>query len=194
MQYTDQDVQQVMDFQKCNRIKAIHLIKRLGGVEKAVAFVKAAPVSPAAKPEVDPKATHEAHAGKKTMKVAKPKHVKHDLPKTNTEIVKESRETLDDVIRAALRSAYKKVCPVIAILGQRFTEPSQTSGYPFYRVLADTPDGLQVVFVAGFYKGGPGPSASIKPAVKSSPTVKQALARIARATKRAAERLEREPK
>ena len=76
-------------------------------------------------------------------------------------------------------------------LGQRFTVPSKKSGFPFYRVLADAgKDGLVAVFVGGFYAGGPGPTASISPAVKSSYTVKMLLARLARRTKRAADKLE----
>src|SRR5262249_29047404 len=42
--YTDEQVKQVMDAQKVDRIRAIHLIKRMkGDVAKAIAYTKTAP-------------------------------------------------------------------------------------------------------------------------------------------------------
>ena len=163
---------------------------------QAIRKMQAGKTPGAAKPAVTATKVKSAKAPKAAKPKAekKAKRAERDLPESCTDVVKATRDELDGVIRAALKSAHGKVCPVIAVLGQRFTEPSKTSGYPFYRVLADTPDGLQVVFVGGFYKGGDGPSASIKPAVKSSPTVKAALARVARATKRAAEALKADAK
>jgi hypothetical protein len=119
-----------------------------------------------------------------------PKHkAVSDLPKTSSEQVKVNRDELDDVIRKALKEGYGHVCPVLGVLGSRFAVPSQTQGFPYYRVLADVSKNsngseLVAVFVSGFYKGGPGATASIAPAVKSSYTVKNLLARIERRTKR----------
>lgn len=57
--YTDEQVKQVMDAQKVDRIRAIHLIKRMqGDVAKAVAY------APAAKPAAKPKAAKKAKAKK----------------------------------------------------------------------------------------------------------------------------------
>ena len=57
--YTDEQVKQVMDAQKVDRIRAIHLIKRMqGDVAKAIAY------APAAKPAAKPKAAKKAKAKK----------------------------------------------------------------------------------------------------------------------------------
>jgi len=128
----------------------------------------------------------------------KPKAAKRrtsaNLPKKSSEQIKVNREKLLDVIRKALREGYGHPCPVLGVLGQRFAVPSESQGYPFFRVLADVgkvPDGkeLVAVFVAGFYKGGPGPKATISPVKKNSYTVDKLLARIERKTKRAAKKL-----
>jgi len=186
MQYNDEQVQQVMDAQKCNRIKAIHMIKRFGDVAKAIAYVNE---PPAAKPEVDRKATRAAHAGKKAAPKAAKKAVA-ELPKKSSEQVKVDMAELDDVIRKALKAGYGHACPVLGVLGKRFAVPSQSQGFPYYRVLAEvggpSKSELVAVFVSGFYPGGPGPKASITPAVKSSYTVSALLKRIDRKTKREA--------
>jgi hypothetical protein len=129
-------------------------------------------------------------AAKKSEQKVK-KSATANLPAKSSDHIKINREELDDVIRKALRSGYGRAVPILGVLGQRFTAPSKKSGFPFYRVLADAgKDGLVTVFVSGFYSGGPGPTASISPAVKSSYTVKMLLARLARKTKRAAESVE----
>ena len=175
--YTDEQVAKVMEAQKSTRIAAIQLIKRVGA-EKALTFVKNAdaPVAKAAKPK----------AAKKARKAVA------DLPKKSSDQVKVDRAKLDDIIRKALKEAYGHVCPILGVLGQRFAVPSQSQGFPFLRVLADVggPGKSELVacFVSGFYPGGPGPRASIAPAVKSSYTVKRLLDSIAKREKRAAKK------
>jgi len=126
------------------------------------------------------------------VKAAAKRRKTANLPKKSSEQVKVNREELDAVIRKALREGYGHPCPILGVLGQRFAVPSESQGYPFYRVLADVgkvPDGkeLVAVLVAGFYKGGPGPKATISPVKKNSYTVDKLLSRIARKTKKAAE-------
>ena len=167
---TEQEITAVMAERKLKRTSAIQFLRRKGKVQAAPATAVAAKAAAA------PKAKN---AAKKTAS---------ELPETSSEQIKVDREKLDDTIRKALRSSYGKVCPIIGVLGQRFSEPSRKSGYPFYRVLADTPDGLVAVFVSGFYGGQM--NVSMKAAVKSSYTVKRLLARHIRKTKAAAEKLE----
>jgi hypothetical protein len=116
---------------------------------------------------------------------------KADLPEKSSGKVKANKEELDAVIRKALKEGYGHVCPILGVLGQRFAVPSKSQGFPYYRVLAEVggpgKSELVAVCVSGFYEGGPGPKASISPAVKSSYTVKNLLARIAKRGKRAAE-------
>jgi hypothetical protein len=115
------------------------------------------------------------------------KKVSSQLPAKSSKKVNVDREKLDAVIRKALRESYGKPCPILGVLGQRFAEPSKSQGYPFYRVLAETPDGLQALFVSGFYEGEM--KVSMSPAKKSSFTVKHLLERIERKAKRTAEKL-----
>jgi hypothetical protein len=187
---TDVEIQAVMDARKLNRMGALQYIRRQG---KKAAPAQAEPVSAS-------KAFDEAVKVAKKINAAKPKAAKPavkkakraELPKSSSEQVKVDREKLDSIIRASLKSAYGKVCPVLGVLGQRFTVPSQKSGYPFYRVLVDTPDGLMTNFVSGFYDGNI--KTSLHKADPKSYTVKTLLARIARKTKRAADKLAKEAK
>jgi hypothetical protein len=188
---TDVEIQAVMDARKLNRMGALQFLRRQGK-KVAAPVVTDADVDRMTEKEarklVGPQVT-------KVVKVRKPKAAKPavkkakraDLPKSSSEQVKVDREKLDSIIRASLKSAYGKVCPVLGVLGQRFTVPSQKSGYPFYRVLVDTPDGLMTNFVSGFYDGNI--KTSLHKADPKSYTVKTLLARIARKTKRAADAL-----
>jgi len=149
--------------------------------DKAVAVAK---TINAAKARVPVKA-----AKAKRVKPTKTVKLKTDLPVKSSEKVKNvDRSTLDDIIRKSLRSAYGKVCPILGVLGQRFTVPSQKSGYPFYRVLVDTPDGLKSMFISGFYDGQEAKH-SISDVDPKSYTVSRLLKSIAKRTKREAEKL-----
>lgn len=169
--YSDEQVAKVMEAQKLNRIGAIHLIKRMG-VAKALTYVKDAPVAKAAKPKAAKKVKREAV----------------NLPKKSSDKVKVDMAKLDDVIRRALKEAYGHVCPILGVLGYRFAVPSQSQGYPFYRVLAEVggpgKSDLQAVYVGGLHANDW--KVSMTPAVKSSYTVANLLKRIANREKRAA--------
>lgn len=172
---TDAEIAKVMEERKLNRIGAVHFLRRQAA-------------QPTAKPEVDRKATREAHAGKKPAVKKAPKATAK-LPAISKEQVKVDRAKLDKVIREALTAGFGHPCAVLGVLGQRWTAPSKKYGFPYYRVLVDAgKDGLKTLFVSGFYEGQM--KTSISDAVKSSYTVKALLARIARRTKRAAEKLE----
>lgn len=121
------------------------------------------------------------------MAVKTNKAAKTVLPAKSSEKCKVDMEKLNDMIRQALRKGYGKPCPVLGVLGYRFTMPSKKYGWPFYRVLAETPDGLVAVFVSGFSVGEM--KTSINTVSKTSYTVKKLLAQIARRTKRAADKL-----
>ena len=112
------------------------------------------------------------------------------LPAKSSKQVKVDRDKLNSVIRAALKSTYGKVCPVLGVLGQRFAVPSKSQGFPYYRVLCDTPDGLKALFVSGFYEGEM--RTAFNDVKKNSYTVSRLLARIEARTKRAAAKLARE--
>jgi hypothetical protein len=66
--YTDEQVKQVMDAQKVDRIRAIHLIKRMkGDVAKAIAYAKETPAAkPAAKQKTKSAKTSKAKGERKT--------------------------------------------------------------------------------------------------------------------------------
>ncbi len=159
MQYTDQDVQQVMDSQKCNRIKAIHLIKRLG-VEKAVAFVKEA-AKPVAKKAAKPKvAAKRVDDGKVTQHKPTAK----------------MQEQIDDLVRSEVRKRFGQVVPVCGLLGMRNSN-SVKGGAPYQRYYLSNG---HTVFVSNWHKGEPHVNVSEKPASKSSYTVAAFLARFKR--------------
>lgn len=164
MQYTDQDVQQVMDSQKCNRIKAIHLIKRLG-VEKAVAFVKET-AKPVAKKGAKPKvAAKRVDDGKVTQHKPTAK----------------MQEQIDDMIRSEVRKRFGQVVPVCGLLGMRNSN-SVKGGAPYQRYYLSNG---HTVFVSNWHKGDPHVNVSQKPAVKSSYTVSRFLAAFKRKQARA---------
>jgi hypothetical protein len=164
MQYTDQDVQQVMDSQKCNRIKAIHLIKRLG-VEKAAAFVKEA-----AKPAV-----------KKTAKSKVAAKRVDDGKVTKHKPTAKMQEQIDDLMRSEVRKRFGQVVPVCGLLGMRNSN-SVKGGAPYQRYYLSNG---HTVFVSNWHKGEPHVNVSEKPASKSSYTVAAFLARFKRKQARA---------
>lgn len=186
----------IMETRKLNRLGAIQYLRR----QSAKSVANQPPVELDAKlaalgdkaPHVAKPAAPKAKAKKAAAK-PQARKIKSDLPPKSTARVKIAQEVLDDVIRKALRSAYGKPCPVLGVLGQRFAEPSKSQGYPYYRVLAETPDGLVAVFVSGFHDGGE-PKASINSARKSSYTVGRLLTKLARIEKRAEAKAAREAK
>ena len=93
------------------------------------------------------------------------------------------REQIDLLVRKTLRDQFNEVCPILGSLGQRYMPPSVKNGYPYERLLAQTPKGLFAVFIGGLHNGET--VVSIAPAVKSSYTVKKLLDRLARKAKSA---------
>lgn len=177
---TDEEIQAVIAANPgMTRIQAVQLIRRNEKpvTEIATAVVKAAKKSAAKLPKAaKPKAVKKARA-------------KTSIPAVSKEIVKADREVLLDFIKAELRKVHKKVCPILGILGQRFTMPSKKYGYPYIRALVQTPDNnLVTVFLSNFYGTGE-PQCSVSTADRKSPSVKACLARIERRTKRAADKL-----
>ncbi len=178
---TEVEIQAVMDARKINRMSAVQYLRRQG--KKAAPVVAAEPTAkPATVKAAAPAKPKAARPAKKTHKPVA------DLPKKSSEQVKVDREVLYDIIRKSLRSAYGKVCPILGVLGQRFTVPSQKSGYPYLRVLCDTPDGLKTMFISGFYDGQEAKH-TMSDADPKSYTVKALLKRIEARTKRAAAKL-----
>lgn len=169
---TEEAIAKCMKERKLNRIGAVHFLRRQSS-------------QPTVKPEVDHKATREAHAGKKPA-VKKTKAAKSALPETSSVKCKVDREQVDALLRTTLRAKYGKVCPILGWLGMRHTMPSIKSGHPFERWLAETPDGLVALFVGGFHTSEL--KATMNPAVKSSYTVSALLKRLARKAKRAADK------
>jgi len=192
---TEAEISKVMEERKLNRIGAVQFLRRQSAKAAPAVVTQAETVLTAAM-----SSEKQIHKAARKPKAAKPKAAKKtrkvvELPKKSSEQVKVDRAVLDDVIRKALKQGYGRPIPILGVLGQRFAVPSQSQGFPFYRVLADAgKDGFVAVFVSGFYPGGPGPKASISPAVKSSYTVSRLLKSIEKRTKRAADKLGREVK
>jgi hypothetical protein len=187
---TEAEIAAVMEARGLKRIGALQFLRR-----QSAEISKSAVIADTFKAKVVGKPTILDKENAKLVKAAAAKKRKHvELPKTSSDKVRVNREELDHVIRKALKEGYGHPCPILGVLGQRFLVPSQKQGFPFLRVLADVgtagKEELVAVFVSGFYAGGPGPKASISPAVKSSYSVSRLLKAIARREKRAATKAE----
>jgi hypothetical protein len=86
---------------------------------------------------------------------------------------KKMKIRIDDLVRKTLRDTYGRPCPVLGELGRRFLAPSKKSGWPYLRLLADTPKGLDAVFVSGWWKGEP--RVTLNPAKRNTHSVKRLI-------------------
>jgi hypothetical protein len=130
--------------------------------------------------ELGDKAPHVA-AVKKVSRKAVKAITKAVALKDNYKPGPELREQIDSLVRKTLRDQFNEICPILGSLGQRYMPPSVQNGYPYERLLAQTPKGLFAVFVGGLHNGEP--TVTFTPAVKSSYTVRKLLDRLSRKQK-----------
>jgi len=86
---------------------------------------------------------------------------------------KKMQEQIDALVRKTLKDTYGRPCPILGELGRRFLAPSKKSGWPYLRLLADTPKGLVAVFVSGWSKGEP--RVTLNPAKRNTHSVKRLI-------------------